>query len=120
MVVCAVAVFAVAGPFSAQERSDAAALELDHVLMVVGRGGRQEQVALEKAGITFLAKPARHDGGGTMSRGALFANAYFELLWLDPDVKIDPAHPQDMLDRTSQRAAWKKSSASPFGVGLRR
>lgn len=121
LVVAGVAVFVVTGASIAQERAaDGSLLELDHVLMIVERGGKKEQAALEKAGITFLANPAHHDGAGTSSRGALFANAYLELGWLDPQVKIDPSHPADMLERTSARAVWRKSGASPFAVGLRR
>src|SRR5262249_53511387 len=55
-----------------------------------------------------------HQGQGTRNRRICFPNHYLELVWLS-DAGEAAANPL----RLDQRAHWKTTGASPFGVGLR-
>jgi hypothetical protein len=93
-------------------------LELDHVYIVVEPGGVKEIAALETAGFK-VAPPQQHDGEGTTSVAALFANAYVELMWLDTAVSVTPEHAA-AVRMFRQAASWRRSRHSPFGLGVRR
>src|SRR5438874_404439 len=67
----------------------AAALEFDHVWIVVTRDA-PEHAALERAGLKISPDVNRHDGQGTASISAEFLNAYLELMWPDPTVSVAP------------------------------
>jgi hypothetical protein len=94
-------------------------LEVDHIFILTAPGAQEERTALEAVGLKVSPTVAKHIGSGTASIGVLFANAYLELLWVDGSVPVEPAQAKS-ADRTRQRAAWRSTCASPFGVGLRR
>lgn len=76
-----------------------------------------ERAALEEAGLRESFR-REHPGQGTRNVCYCFENAYLELLWV-----TDPAALQSPVIAPTglfQRAAWRTSGASPFGVGLRR
>ncbi len=89
------------------------------MFILAGPEARDERAALQAAGFTIRGTVATHAGGGTASVGLLFANAYLELLWVDPSVTVDPSRAQ-AWETVRRRAAWRSTGASPFGVGLRR
>ena len=103
----------------ARASAQARRVELDHVFIVVAPGAASEIAALSSAGLTVLAQPTRHDGQGTASVAVLFANVYFELIWIDSTVSVDPQH-ASTLEWFRKAAAWRSSGRSPFGLGLRR
>jgi Glyoxalase-like domain len=104
---------------AAAQNQAAAILEVDHVFILTAPMAKEERAAIEAAGFTVGSHVAKHTGSGTASVGLLFANAYLELLWLDPSVSIDAAQAKEIV-RMRQRAAWRSNGASPFGIGLRR
>lgn len=55
-----------------------------------------------------------HRGQGTRNRRVLWAEQYFELLWV-----IDAAEARANPLRLDRRARWNATGASPFGVGFR-
>lgn len=94
-------------------------LEIDHVFLVVTPGAQREVTRLTAAGITFDTAVTRHDGGGTASKAALFANAYLELAWVDSTVSVAPGA-EARAARFDRAARWQSTGVSPIGVGLRR
>lgn len=100
-------------PVVAQE----AVLELDHAYLVVPPGAVGAIEALRRAGIRIDTETVSHDGEGTTSVAAFFENAYLELLWVDSSVAVDSAHLRDLAD-FRRAAAWSRTGASPFGIGL--
>ncbi len=94
-------------------------LALDHGWIVVERGGATERAMLEAAGFRFSPTINRHEGQGTASATIEFANGYFELIWVDPDV---PASGGGELarQRFANRAEWRRTGEPPFGIGFRR
>lgn len=94
-------------------------LELDHVFIVVTAGAQPEIAALRAAGLTVSQRVQKHDGQGTASVAAFFANAYLELIWVDSSVSVDDAH-RTSLAWFRSATAWRTSGTSPFGIGLRR
>jgi len=97
--------------------AQAPVLELDHAYILVQPGAAAEVRALRQAGIAIDTETVRHDGEGTTSIAAFFENAYLELMWVDSSVAIDSAHQQDVAE--FRRAAdWRRTGASPFGIGL--
>lgn len=94
-------------------------VELDHVYVVVPTGAEAEIALLRSHGFFVDSAVSRHTGYGTASRSVYFQNAYFELLWLDPNVELAPEH--EPRARLLRRAVeWRTSGVSPFGVGLHR
>jgi hypothetical protein len=95
-------------------------VELDHVYIVVP-DHRAAIHRLLEAGLTIdtTTVMAHHDGAGTASTAAIFDNAYLEILWVEPSVRVSDVNVRN-LDRTARAAAWSSTAPSPFGVGLRR
>ena len=94
-------------------------VELDHVYVVVP-DYQDAARRLGEAGITLdTAFVSRHEGGGTASISALFQNAYFEILWVEPTVSVEDTNRSD-VEQLVRAAAWSGSGPSPFGIGLRR
>lgn len=96
-------------------------LERDHIFVWVSKGA-PEAAALEKLGLQTDRRINKHTGQGTASIGFYFENAYLELIWVDDE---DVAAKKDneaggVADRVLERARWRQTGASPFGVGLRR
>jgi hypothetical protein len=89
--------------------------ELDHLFIWADVGGPEAE-RLVAFGLTEGA-PNAHPGQGTACRRFFFRNAYLELLWVQ-----DPAQAQSEAvapTRLWSRWAERRSSASPFGLGLR-
>jgi hypothetical protein len=103
------------GPAAAQRPI----VELDHVFVVVTARGEPEIAALRSAGFWIDTVVARHDGLGTASVSVYFENAYFELLWVDSGVPVEPEW-QQRLVWLARATNWRRSRASPFGIALRR
>lgn len=76
-----------------------------------------ERTALEEAGLRESFR-REHPGQGTRNVCYCFDNAYLELLWVEDPVAVQSAaiRPTGL----HLRADWRRSGASPFGVGLRR
>jgi hypothetical protein len=88
---------------------------LDHVFVFCGAGAPEQQ-ALVDAGLQ-VGERREHRGQGTANACFGFADCYLELIWLadeaaarDPMVKPLGLH---------ERARWRETNASPFGVCLR-
>ena len=93
-------------------------LELDHLFIWVSRGA-PEAAALRSAGLHTDGAVHKHAGQGTSSIVYTFEGAYLELIWVgDPDVA--ERRGREMGTDLLARADWRRSGASPFGVGLRR
>jgi hypothetical protein len=67
---------------------------------------------LEEAGLKLDPETAVHTGQGTASKFFSFENAYLELIWI--------ADASTATADWRERAAWRDTGASPFGLGLRR
>lgn len=92
--------------------------ELDHIFIVVDADTKAKVAALRNAGLVVDTQVTRHQGQGTASVSILFRNAYLELLYVDPAVRVDPEHADGIAD-FQRAAAWAETGASPFGIGLR-
>jgi hypothetical protein len=92
-----------------------AALELDHLFVWADVGGPEAE-RLIAFGLTEGA-PNTHPGQGTACRRFFFGNAYLELVWVH-----NPAEAQS--ERVAPTRIWprwagRRTSTSPFGLGLR-
>lgn len=90
-------------------------LSLDHLFVLV-EPGAPERVALEREGLREGFR-RRHPGQGTANVCFCFDNAYLELLWEEDREEI--ASPVVARTRLAERAAWRRTGASPFGVAVR-
>jgi len=89
-------------------------VEVDHVFIFVERQA-PEALVLEQFGLKRTPRPTRHVGAGTASLSFLFENAYLELLWVEDEAEVKTQ------GRTwTLRTDWRRTGASPFGLGLRR
>lgn len=111
------ALLALSGGSARTTKAQTPVLELDHVFIVVPRGAAEAVHALRQVGLVVDTGVTRHTGQGTASVAAFFENAYLELLWVDPSVAVDSAHRLGLADFV-RAEAWRRSGASPFGVGL--
>lgn len=93
----------------------AARLALDHLFVFV-EPGAPERAALERAGLRESFR-RRHPGQGTANVCFCLDNAYLELLWEEDPQEI--ASPVVARTRLAERAAWRRTGASPFGVAVR-
>lgn len=62
---------------------------------------------------------SRPSGEGTASVGALFENAYLELVWADTRVSLAEGAEGDIA-HFPEASKWQAGGPSPFGIGLRR
>jgi hypothetical protein len=92
-----------------------AGLSLDHLFVLV-EPGAPERAALEREGLRESFR-RRHPGQGTANVCFCFDNAYLELLWEEEREEI--ASPVVARTRLAERAAWRRTGASPFGVAVR-
>lgn len=91
-------------------------LERDHLFVWVAPGAPEAE-KLSELGLFTDGKIHKHAGQGTASKVFLFENAYLELIWVDePDVARGKA--KDMNTNLVERANWRSTGASPFGIGL--
>jgi len=93
-------------------------LALDHVWIFVSSGA-PERAALEKAGFRVAPTVNRHDGQGTASMTVEFVNGFLELMYLDDSVPVSPGK-EVAVKKFRDRAAWRQTGVSPFGIGTRR
>lgn len=93
-------------------------LELDHLFVWASREA-PEADALRSAGLNTDGTVHRHTGQGTSSVVFTFEGAYLELIWVDDAVAADRSGRKMGTDLLA-RADWRRTGASPFGVGLRR
>jgi hypothetical protein len=93
-------------------------LELDHLFVWVSEGA-PEASALERLGLRPDPTVHKHAGQGTSSVVFLFERAYLELIWVD-EPEVAAAKGREMGADMIARADWRRTGASPFGVGLRR
>lgn len=93
-------------------------LELDHVFVWVTKGA-PEAAWLQKAGLQLQPETHPHIGQGTASKIFIFENLYLELIWIEDEQAAAKNAARSGIDMV-QRARWRKSGASPFGVGLHR
>jgi len=91
-------------------------LRFDHLFILV-QPDALERAALEKAGFAIDPHVSRHDGQGTASISTEFDDGYIELMWVEPSVEVVPAG-QRAVEKFRQRAAWRTSGWSPFGINL--
>jgi hypothetical protein len=88
---------------------------VDHVLLWCAVDA-PELAALRAHGLDVDSR-RRHDGQGTANACIGFADGYLELLWLDDD-----AAARDPLVKPlglHERARWRETGASPFGLAVR-
>lgn len=89
--------------------------DLDHLFVFCQRGAPERRALLD-AGLV-VGRERRHAGQGTANACFGFADGYLELLWLEDDVEArDPLVKPLGLH---ERARWRDSAASPFGVAVR-
>lgn len=93
-------------------------LELDHVFIWVSEGA-PESSALQGLGLRADPTVHRHAGQGTSSVVFAFQRAYLELIWVD-EPEVAARKGREMGTDLLARADWRRTGASPFGVGLRR
>ena len=91
-------------------------LRFDHIWLFV-QAGAPERVAFEKAGFVIDPRVSQHEGQGTASVSVEFDDGYIELMWVDPTVPVVP-EAQRAVEKFRQRAAWRTSGWSPFGINL--
>lgn len=94
-------------------------LALDHVWIATETGAAAERAELERAGFRIAPMINRHDGQGTASATVEFQNGYLELIWPDDAVPVRGGA-AIAKERFTQRADWRKSGHSPFGLALAR
>jgi hypothetical protein len=119
LAVLAVALMCAGIALQAAAQPEPAALELDHVFVIVDPGAVAEAARLEEAGITVDEEVTEHTGQGTASRSVLFGGAYLELLWADSKVALVPEK-EALVERLRAGRCAGGAGPSPFGVGLRR
>jgi len=91
-------------------------LERDHIFVWVSEGA-PEAASLRKLGLYTDGKIHKHAGQGTSSIVFLFENAYLELIWVD-EPQVAERKSQEMGSDMLARAGWRRTGASPFGIGL--
>ncbi len=87
-------------------------LEVDHFFCFVSQEG-EWLAAIERAGL-LLDEGTEHAGQGTRNRRLPFSQQFLELIWLSSrsDAERNPL-------RLERRADWRRTGASPLGIGLR-
>ena len=94
-----------------------ATLTLDHAWIATVAGAPAERKALEHAGFRIAPTINRHDGQGTASATVEFENGFLELIWADDSVPVTGGG-AIAKQRFTERADWRKTGSSPFGVAL--
>lgn len=90
-------------------------MELDHLFFCIAPDG-PEPAALEALGLRESFR-RDHPGQGTANLCYCFDNAYLELLWLTDEAQARA--PAIARTRLTERANWRSTGASPFGIALR-
>jgi hypothetical protein len=94
-----------------------ALLEVDH-LQIYLEEGLPAIIALKELGLNNGDQIVRREERGTASTLFFFENAYIELIWLENQTTFRQYAAQTKLNLW-ERSQWKRTGASPFGVGLR-
>jgi hypothetical protein len=89
--------------------------QLCHVFVFV-EPGAPEAARLEEAGLRENSR-RRHPGQGTSNVCYCFDNAFLELLWAEDEAEM--TGPTIARTRLAERARWRETGASPFGIALR-
>jgi len=90
-------------------------LELDHVLVFVPPDGAAPRALADLGLIESFRR--RHAGQGTSNACFCFDNAFLELIWQVDRGEITA--PAVARTRLAERADWRRTGASPFGIALR-
>lgn len=93
-------------------------VELDHVILWTAPGA-PERAALERLGFRIAPNVNRHDGQGSASATVEFVNGFFEMIWPDSSVPVEPGR-EILRTKFRQRMEWRSTRFSPVGVNLRR
>jgi hypothetical protein len=89
---------------------------LDHFFIFTKPNAPTILPTLEQCG--FTANFSRiHKGQGTANRIIYFNNAYFETIWTRDEQEY--SNPETLKVKMGERAHWKESGRSPFGICLR-
>ncbi|MFL5355984.1 VOC family protein [Archangium sp.] len=89
--------------------------QLCHVFVFIERGA-PEAARLEAAGLRESVR-RRHVGQGTANVCYCFDNAFLELVWAEDEAEL--TGPTVARTRLAERARWRETGASPFGIALR-
>jgi len=92
-----------------------ARVSLDHIFVFV-EPGASEAAGLERAGLRENIRRT-HPGQGTANVCYWFDNAFLELLWVADEAEV--TSPSIAPTRLAERAAWRSTGATPFGIALR-
>jgi hypothetical protein len=89
------------------------------VWIATAPGASAERSALERAGFRIAPTINQHNGQGTASATVEFPNSFLELIWVDDGVPVNDTGAK-ARERFAQRANWRVSGHSPFGLALTR
>ena len=92
--------------------------EVDH-LWIVASPGAPERTAFERAGFLVAPQVNQHEGQGTASVTVELDNGFLELIYVDDAVPV-ASNLARVKAQFQQRAAWRTSGYSPFGIAVRR
>jgi len=104
------------GAESAAQPQEEPGLVLDHIFLWVSPGAPEARL-LQAAGLHTDEHIHQHTGEGTESMVFQFENAYLELIWIE-DVEAAKNISKVAGFNSIERANWRLTGASPFGVGL--
>jgi hypothetical protein len=90
-------------------------IDLCHLFVFVADRAAAEQAFAACGLVPSFARS--HPGQGTANLCACFDNAYLELLWCEDENELASA--PVVRTRLAERARWRETGASPFGIGLR-
>lgn len=93
----------------------AVSFRVDHFFVLVEPPGERESGLLTASGLVESYR-RRHPGQGTANVCYCFDDTYLELLW--PTDRGELASPAVAPTRLAERAGWRRSGASPFGIAL--
>jgi hypothetical protein len=104
--------------FSAELRAEEPKLRLDHLFILV-KPGAPERKALETAGFVVAPEVNKHDGQGTASITVELEDGFLELMWVEQSVSVSSGM-ERAVEKFRQKAEWRTSGRSPFGICLSR
>ncbi len=90
-------------------------LELDHLFLMVAKGGPEAERLATLGLIETYRRP--HPGQGTANICYAFDNLFLELLWVDNETEAQ----SEAIARTGlfERSRWREDGTNPFGVAWR-
>lgn len=90
-------------------------IDLCHLIVFVADRAAAEQAFAACGLVPSFTRG--HPGQGTANLCACFDNAYLELLWCEDESELISS--PVVRTRLAERARWRETGASPFGIGLR-